>query len=99
MDVSEHNVTALAEHRKDEKELLSLEDKENVSAKNFKIHNDANQIKHETFQQVDSLSSSSSSMMLDTSVQNNTAIQQWRILKQRMLPSSLSQSTAMIFIA
>ena len=103
VDVSEHNVTALAGHQKDEKELLSLEDKQNVSAKNFIIHNDANQIKHETFQQVDSFSSSSSflyvcSMVLDTSVQD-TAIQQWRIPKQRLLTSSLSQSTARIFFA
>ena len=58
VDVLEHDVTALAQHQKDEKDLSSLEDKINVSAKNFKIHNDANQIKHKTFQQVGSLSSS-----------------------------------------
>ena len=42
VDVLEHDVTALAGHQKDEKDLSSLEDKVNVSAKNFKIHNDAN---------------------------------------------------------
>ena len=58
VDVLEHDVTSLAGHLKDEKDLSSLEDKVNVSAKNFKIHNDANQINHETFLQVGSLSSS-----------------------------------------
>jgi len=79
-----------------------LEDKENVPAKNFKIHSDVDQIKHATLQQVDSFSSSSSSldvssmdtespMVLDTSVQD-TAIQQWRVP-----PLSLEGETVDIF--
>jgi len=66
-----------------------LEDKENVPSKNFKIFSDV-QVKHAPqIEQVDSFSSSSSSldessmdtespMVLDTSVQE-TIIQQWRV--------------------
>jgi len=79
-----------------------LEDKENVPAKNFRIHNDLQQNKHAQIQQVDSFSSSSSSldvssmdtespMVLDTSVQEN-AIQQWRVP-----PLSLEGETVDIF--
>jgi len=66
-----------------------LEDKENVPAKNFKIFNDVHTKHVAQIEQVDSFSSSSSSldessmdtespMVLDNSVQE-TAIQQWRV--------------------
>jgi len=66
-----------------------LEDKENVPSKNFKIFNDVHTKHVAQIEQVDSFSSSSSSlddssmdtespMVLDNSVQE-TAIQQWRV--------------------